>query len=198
VSGLHVQASAIDSLCIALPLWIADVVDRSQTFPDDESRVRLAIQLARENVERQTGGPFGAAIFEARSGRLVSVGVNLVAPLSNSVLHAETVAIMFAQRDVGSFTLATQSDHTSHVLATSCAPCAMCLGAIHWSGVSRVLIGATRDDATRIGFDEGPVFPESIAYLERNGIHFVDGIARDSAVAVFDRYIELGRPIYNG
>jgi len=74
----------------------------------------------------------------------------------------------------------------------------MCLGAIHWSGLSRVLIGATRDDAMNIGFDEGPVFPESIAYLERNGIAFADGIARERAIAVLQRYVDLGRPIYNG
>jgi len=187
-----------DQLRITLPPWIAEVVDPSQLFTDDESRVQLAVRLACENVERGTGGPFGAGIFDERSGRLVAVGVNLVEPQSNSVLHAETVAIMFAQQAVGSFTLGAHPGQASHVLATSCAPCAMCLGAVHWSGVSRVLIGATREDATQMGFDEGPVFPESIAYLEHNGIQFVDGIARDSAIAVFERYIELGRPIYNG
>jgi tRNA(Arg) A34 adenosine deaminase TadA len=198
VSARHAEIASADPLRITLPPWIADAIDPSQRFDDDESKVGLAIHLAHENVERGTGGPFGAAIFEERSGRLVSVGVNLVAPLANSVLHAEIVAIMFAQRAVGTFTLNANPPHTRHVLATSCAPCAMCLGAVHWSGLSRVLIGATRDDAMSIGFDEGPVFPESIAYLERNGIGFVDGIARERAIAVLQRYVDLGRPIYNG
>lgn len=193
----NAHAAAGDPLCVTMPSWIPDVVDLSQTFSDDDSRVRLAVRLAHENVERGTGGPFGSAIFDESSGRLLSVGVNLVEPLSNSVLHAEIVAIMFAQRALGTYTLGARSGQSLHVLATSCAPCAMCLGAVNWSGVSRVLIGATREDATRIGFDEGPVFPESIAYLERNGIQFVEGIARDAALAVFQRYIELGRPIYN-
>lgn len=187
-----------DQLRVALPSWIHDIVGVARSFTDDQSRVALAIRLAHENVERGTGGPFGAAVFEETSGRLVSVGVNLVEPLSNSVLHAEIVALMFAQQAAGTFTLAAQGDGPSYVLATSCAPCAMCLGAVHWSGVSRVLIGATRDDAMEIGFDEGPVFPESISYLERNGVQFVDGIAREAARAVLQRYIELGRPLYNG
>ncbi len=183
---------------VALPSWIDEVVDASRVFADDTSRVELAIQLARENVERGTGGPFGAAVFDDQSGRLVSVGVNLVEQLGNSVLHAEVVAIMYAQQAVGTFSLGGDATGSSHALATSCAPCAMCLGAVHWSGLSRVLIGASREDATGIGFDEGPVFPESITYLERNGVEFVNGIAQDTARAVLQRYTALGRPLYNG
>jgi tRNA(Arg) A34 adenosine deaminase TadA len=149
-------------------------------------------------VEHGTGGPFGAAVFEEATGRLVSVGVNLVETRDNAVLHAEVVALMFAQRALGSYTLASPPAPVAHVLATSCAPCAMCLGAVHWSGVSRVLIGATRDDAMAIGFDEGPVFPESVRYLEARGITFVEGIERASARAVLQRYRELGGPLYNG
>src|SRR3546814_19963070 len=47
-----------------------------------------------------------------------------------------------------------------HELFSSCEPCAMCLGATLWSGVTRLVFAATRDDATRLNFDEGPVFPE--------------------------------------
>jgi tRNA(Arg) A34 adenosine deaminase TadA len=184
-------------IVVVLPSWIAEVIGDARVYDDDQARVDLAIRLAQENVERGTGGPFGAAVFEETSGRLVSVGVNLVERLGNSILHAETVAIMFAQQAMGTFTLAAQGEQHGHVLATSCAPCAMCLGAVHWSGLSRVLIGATREDAMNIGFDEGPVFPDSITYLERNGIQFVEGISRESACAVFQRYIELGRPLYN-
>ncbi len=185
------------SISITLPAWIDDVVDWSSPCQTAEARVQLAILLARENVDRKTGGPFGAAVFHASSGRLVAVGVNMVEPEQNAVLHAEVVALMFAQRGLESFTLAAPPLAESYVLATSCAPCAMCLGAVHWSGVSRVEGGATREDASAIGFDEGPVFPESIAYLERKGIIFVDGIARAEARDVLQRYQLLGRALYN-
>ncbi len=186
------------SLTIVQPDWLEDVIDYSVRCNSDAEQVALAIRLAKENVEQASGGPFGAAVFEAQSGRLVSVGVNLVEPYSNVALHAEVVALMFAGRELGTFSLASPPHRVAYVLATSCAPCAMCLGAVHWTGVSRVVAGATREDATAIGFDEGPVFPESLAYLERNGTVCVEGVQREAARAVLERYVALGRAVYNG
>ena len=182
---------------ITNPDWVRDVVDVHRAYTDDDARVRLAIALARENVMRGTGGPFGAAVFEAESGRLVGIGTNGVIRLNNSSAHAEVVALMMAEASLGSFTL--QSDGMPrHELFSSCEPCAMCLGATLWSGVTRLVFAATREDATRLSFDEGPVFPESYAYLEQRGITIERGRLRDEANAVFDLYLERGGPIYNG
>jgi tRNA(Arg) A34 adenosine deaminase TadA len=74
----------------------------------------------------------------------------------------------------------------------------MCLGATLWSGVSRVVWAATRDDAFRLAFDEGPVFPQSYEYLRRRGIEFREGLLRDEARAVFALYQQRGGAIYNG
>src|SRR5213075_1983235 len=106
-----------------------------------------------------------AAVFEAQSGRLVSVGMNSVVRLNNCTLHGEMVAFMMAQQRLKSFTLSAPGMPV-HELFTSCEPCAMCLGATLWSGVKRVAYGATRDDATKLNFEEGPVFPASYKYLE--------------------------------
>jgi tRNA(Arg) A34 adenosine deaminase TadA len=107
------------------------------------------------------------------------------------------VAFMMAQRRVGSFTLQA-AGMPAHELVTSCEPCAMCLGATLWSGVRRVVYGALREDASRLNFDEGPVFPESYRYLEQRGIEIVRGVRRDEARAVLDRYRETRGRIYNG
>ena len=181
---------------ITNPIWVRDVVDFHRPYPDDDARVRVAIALARENVARATGGPFGAAVFEAESGRLVAVGTNGVVRLNNSSAHAEVVALMMAEAALGSFTL-HEDGKARHELFSSCEPCAMCLGATLWSGVSRLVFAATREDATRLSFDEGPVFPESYAYLERRGIAIERGRLRAEANAVFDLYLERGGPIYN-
>ncbi|WP_449357388.1 nucleoside deaminase [Alishewanella longhuensis] len=101
----------------------------------------LAIELSRQNVLRGTGGPFGSAIFEVDSGKLISVGVNRVMPLSNSSAHGEMVAIMLAEQAVQSFSLA--ADGVKRELFTSCEPCAMCLGGTLWSGVKRLVCAAT-------------------------------------------------------
>jgi tRNA(Arg) A34 adenosine deaminase TadA len=186
----------LHELSIALPHWVDEVVDWSRSYATDEERMRLAITLAAENVARGTGGPFGAVIVEEEAGRLVSVGMNRVVPENNSILHAEVLAFMLAQRRLGSYTLGAPG-LPAHTLVSSCDPCAMCLGATLWSGVRRLVCGATRDDAMKARFDEGPVFRESYRYLEDKGITIVHGVLRQEARAVLDRYAASGE-IYNG
>jgi tRNA(Arg) A34 adenosine deaminase TadA len=183
-------------LSIGLPDWVLQVVEPGLEHHSDEARMRVAISLARENVIRGTGGPFGAAIFEAGSGRLAGVGVNLVVPLHNSCLHAEMLAFMTAQAGRQSYTLAGPG-LPAHELFTSCEPCAMCLGASLWSGVKRVAWAATRDDADKLAFDEGPVFASSYKYLRRRGLSFTPEVLRTEAQQVFTLYGERGGEIYN-
>jgi tRNA(Arg) A34 adenosine deaminase TadA len=180
---------------IDYPEWVDEVLDWGRTYATDEDRMRLAIVVARENVERGTGGPFGAAVFESGSGRLVSVGMNSVVRLDNCALHGEMMAFMMAQQRVGSFTL--KREGVRHELFTSCEPCAMCLGATLWSGVGRLVCGAAREDATRLSFEEGPVFPESYRYLEDRGIEIVHSVLRDEARAVLQLYRSRSGKIYN-
>lgn len=181
---------------VEYPNWIGDVMDPDTVLSTDEDRMRLAITLARENVTRGTGGPFGAVVVERGTGRLVAAGLNSVLRYNNSVLHGEVVAIMMAQQRLGSWTLAAEG-MPDHELVTSCEPCAMCLGAVHWSGVRRLVCGATRDDATSTDFDEGPVFPESYRYLEARGVEIVRGVLREDARAVLVEYRERGGTVYN-
>ena len=182
---------------VDLPDWVSDIAERGRVYRDDESRMRLAIALSRANVEHGTGGPFGAAIFERASGRLVAVGMNSVLRLNNSTLHGEMVAFMMAQREVGAFSLSAPGQ-PEHELFTSCEPCAMCLGATLWSGVRRVVYGAGREDASRLNFEEGPVFPASYAYLEERGIEIVRDVLRDEARVVLELYRQKNGKIYNG
>ena len=182
---------------ISLPAWVDEVVDWDRRYENDATRMRLVIALSRENVVRRTGGPFAAAVFESESGALVGVGVNCVERLGNAVLHGEIVAIMFAQHHVGTFTLGG-ADAPVRELVSSCEPCAMCLGATLWSGVHRLAFAAGREDATALAFEEGPVFPESYAYLERCGLRIDRGLLRAEASEVLRLYREMGGLIYNG
>ncbi len=182
---------------IELPGWVEQLVDFGRVYPTVADRMRLAILLSRENILRETGGPFGAAVFESETGRLVSVGVNLVVPLRNSALHGEMVAFMMAQASLRTFTL-NADNLPAHELVTSCDPCAMCLGATLWAGVRKVICGATREDAGEIFFDEGPVFPESYAYLESRGVEVIHGVLREEAREVLGLYARKSGTIYNG
>lgn len=181
---------------IEYPPWVKEVVDWNGRLASDEDRMRLAIQLSRENVERGTGGPFGAVIVERESGRVVSVGMNSVIRSNNCTLHGEMVAFMMAQQRLGSYTLAAPG-MPEHELVTSCDPCAMCLGATLWSGVRRIVTGAAREDATALRFEEGPVFAQSYTYLEERGIQIKRNVLRAEARAVLELYRARGGPIYN-
>ena len=181
---------------VEYPDWVDSVVDWTRTYSSDADKMRLAIDVSRVNVERGTGGPFGAAIFE-ESGKIVAVGMNSVVRYNNCLLHGETMAMMMAQRVVNSFTL-NAPNLPVHEMFTSCEPCAMCLGASLWSGVRRIVCGAARDDATRLNFEEGPVFPESYKYLEDRGIEIVRQVLREEARAVLELYRSNNGKIYNG
>jgi tRNA(Arg) A34 adenosine deaminase TadA len=183
-------------LRVDLPAWAAAREEDHRRYATDEARMRLTIEMAAANVANGTGGPFGAAIFESESGLLVALGVNSVVRLRNSVLHAEMVAFMRAQAQVGAYSLASPG-LPAHTLYSSCDPCAMCLGAALWAGVSRIVCGATRQDAIALRFDEGPVFPESYEYLVRRGITVEHGVLRDEARAPLEHYRARGGVIYN-
>ena len=179
------------------PSWVDSIVEWEHRYASDDEKMRLAIAVSRENVVRGTGGPFGAAIFERDSGRIVAVGMNSVVRMNNCTLHGEMVAFMMAQRRIGSFTLHSAS-LPAHELFSSCEPCAMCLGATLWSGVRRVVCGAAREDASRLNFEEGPVFPESYRYLEDRGIAIEHNVLREEARAVLELYRTTSGKIYNG
>ncbi len=183
-------------LVLRLPDWLRRLwAEQEHAFDTTEAKMRFVIELASRNVERQTGGPFGAAIFDGNSGRLIAPGVNIVEPSNCSLAHAEMVAIALAQQVVGSYDLGAGEMFCE--LVTSTEPCAMCLGAIPWSGVRRVLCGARGEDACAIGFDEGAKPPDWVGALRDRRIEVVQDLCRTEAQAVLQHYRTTGGRIYN-
>jgi len=179
-----------------VPGWLVErAASAAALLPAVEERMRLAIALSRENLARQTGGPFGAAVFDAE-GRLIAAGANLVTSANCSMLHAEVVAIMLAQKRLGRYDL-SDGGRTACELVTSTEPCVMCFGAVHWSGVTRLVCGARGCDAARAGFDEGPKPGRWWETLERRGVRVRRDVLRAEAAAVLDDYAARGGCIYN-
>ena len=182
---------------LELPGWVGELLaGEDRNYPTAEERMGLAVGLARENVRRGTGGPFGAAIFERETGRLLAPGVNLVVGSGCSVFHAEMVAIMVAQKTLGTFDLG-DARVPAHELVTSTEPCAMCLGAVPWSGVRGLVCGARDEDARAVGFDEGAKMEAWIPALEERGIAVTRDVMREEAAAVLKEYAVSGGEIYN-
>lgn len=177
-------------LHLTLPAWIHEHVDGQALYPDDESRVALAIRLSRLNVDHRSGGPFGAAVFTG-DGRLVGVGVNRVVPHNCSAAHAEVMALATSQQRMQRFRL--NQDGGRFVLATSSQPCCMCYGAVVWAGIDELLIGARADDVQSLaGFDEGPLPDDWAGELEKRGIAIKRDLLREQAREVLRDYGESG------
>ncbi len=184
---------------LILPGWVDDFVSDWLSQPAAglvtvEQRMRLAIALAAQNVCNQTGGPFGAIVVAHDTGTLVGAGVNLVTSLRLSMAHAEIVALSLAQRALDSWDLGSMGDMQ---LVTSCEPCAMCFGAVPWSGVSSIACGARRQDAAAAGFDEGDKPLDWAASLQKRGIAVTRDILRSDAARVLRDYADQAGAIYN-
>jgi tRNA(Arg) A34 adenosine deaminase TadA len=198
--------SGLDSstpLVISLPDWLIayEKTLKETIYRTNEEMMAVAVEISRLNVEHKSGGPFGCAIFErdlsTNTCRIFSVGANRVMPLHNSSLHGEMTALQFAERKLQHFSLKTEKDSPKeYVMCTSCEPCAQCLGGTLWAGPAEMICGASKDDAEAIGFNEGPVFPESYVSLEENGIKVTKGVLQKEAAAILNQYAETGT-IYN-
>lgn len=178
-------------LHLTLPPWVGEVADTRKRYLSDEDRMGLAIELARQNVARSHGGPFGAAVFH-EDGRLVAAGVNRVVPQTCSAAHAEMMAYMLAQQRLSSFRLNAEGNGR-FILATSAQPCCQCYGATVWAGIDALLIGARSEDVEALTtFDEGPLPADWVAQLERRGIAVRRDILREQACAVLADYGQGG------
>jgi len=175
-----------------LPDWVFSECDLLTPRHRDEDRMDLAIELSRRNVEHG-GGPFGAVVFERETGAVLAPGMNLVMPQASSLLHAEIVAMMFAQARAQSFTLARLNCE----LFTSSEPCVQCLGACYWSGLSRLVCAAPVALAEAVGFDEGPRAADWKEQLTVRGTQVVTGLKAELAGEILSKYAEAGGFRYN-
>ncbi|WML38021.1 nucleoside deaminase [Neobacillus sp. OS1-2] len=118
----------------------------------EEIFMKMAVDVAYDNVITNGGGPFGAVIV--KNGQVISVGRNQVTTIKDPTAHAEMQAIRAACKVLNSFQL------TDCELYTSCEPCPMCLGAIFWARLKIVYYGCTNEDAAKIGFDDQFIYQQ--------------------------------------
>jgi len=183
------------ALHVDLPEFLARANAAPRTLPGAEARMRFVLALARENVAHG-GGPFAAAVFERAGGRLLGAGANRVVASHCSAAHAEILALSLAQARAGTHDLGAAGLPACELVA-SAEPCAMCLGAVIWSGVRGLVCGATGDDVVALGFDEGPRPADWTAELQSRGIVVATGLLRDEAREILRAYRAGGGPIYN-
>ncbi|UUU36250.1 nucleoside deaminase [Streptomyces sp. CA-210063] len=176
---------------VSLPAWIDDALaDVPAVIADREDRMRLVHRLADRNWREGDGGPFAAVVAEQDSGRIVSVGVNVVLATGVSSAHAEVVALGLAQQAAGDWDLGGKGMPT-HELVVNWRPCVQCYGAAMWSGVRGLVVAGEGPELEEITtFDEGPLGEDWAEQFEARGIKVVKDVLRDEALAVFRDYRE--------
>ena len=145
----------------------------------DRQFMTRAIELARNGVATNDGGPFGCVVV--KNGEIIGEGNNRVTSTNDPTAHAEVVAIRDACKRLGSFQL---DDCTIY---TSCEPCPMCLGAIYWARPEKVFFACTRDDAAEIGFDDNFIYEELEKSNEEREMVLMN-LMRDEALELFQNW----------
>lgn len=101
---------------------------------DDRRFVELALMEARTAFDMDEV-PVGAVVVN--KGRVIGRGHNLTETLNDVTAHAEMQAITAAANTLGGKYL---PDSTLYVTVE---PCVMCAGAIGWSQIRRIVVGAS-------------------------------------------------------
>lgn len=176
---------------LSIPRELAEAA-QGLVAADPEARMHAVLEWGFINI-RQGGGPFAAGVFDLDSGACISVGVNRVVDHRCSVAHAEMMALMLAQQEVGSHNLAERGPL---VLCTSAQPCSQCYGALPWSGVRAMEFGADRQSVEAIGFDEGPYPDDWRERLSERNIRVEGPLLLAEATALLEAYRDQGGPLY--
>jgi len=143
---------------------------------DHDKFMRMAIELAENNVVQGQGGPFGAVIV--KDGMVIARSANKVVPTNDPTAHAEISAIRLACQELETFNL------EGCVIYTSCEPCPMCLGAIYWARIDHIYYANTKADAAAIGFDDKFIYDELDLPMEKRKLPVVQ-LLRDEALQAF-------------
>ena len=147
--------------------------------------MKIAKELAEDNLKTNKGGPFGACVV--KNGEIIGIGSNHVLCDNDPTAHAEIVAIRNACRTLETY------DLSDCELYTSCYPCPMCLSAIIWSNIKKVYYGNTKEDAADIGFRDDFIY-EFISKLtdskEDKSVLELKSMDREETIKAFEKFKE--------
>ena len=147
--------------------------------------MRIAKELAEDNIKTNVGGPFGACIV--KDNKIIGKGSNHVLANNDPTAHAEVMAIRDACKNINSY------DLSGCELYTSCYPCPMCLSAIIWANIKTVYYGNTKKDAAEIGFRDDFIYnyiKNLTENLEENETLILKSMNREETIKTFQKFKE--------
>lgn len=146
----------------------------------DQHFIRKAIEIGRQGMQAKLGGPFGALIV--KDGEVIGRSSNRVTSTNDPTAHAEVKAIREACQRLGDFSLA------GCVLYASCEPCPMCLGAIYWARLDRIVYAASDEDAAKAGFDDQFIYQELERPIKERSLP-TDQILKEEGAQLFQEWV---------
>ncbi len=148
---------------------------------EDRKYMFEAIRLAKEGMNKQGVGPFGAIVV--KNGEVIGRGVNQVTSDNDPTAHAEVIAIRDACKTLGHFQL------EDCIIYSSCEPCPMCLGAIYWARPEKLFYACSREDAAAINFDDALIYREISLEPEDRKIPGIQ-LLREEGKEVFKQWVK--------
>jgi len=145
----------------------------------NEALLREAIALSIEKMEAGEGGPFGAIVV--KDGDVIGRGWNCVTSANDPTAHAEVMAIRDACEALDTF------DLSGCELYASCEPCPMCLAAIYWARLDKLIFAGGRNDAADAGFADEFIYEEVSKPWKNRELPTEQGLAEEARVA-FDTW----------
>ena len=116
----------------------------------EKNHMEIAIQEAKEGLQKKEGGPFGAVI--TKNNEIIARAHNMVLQTNDPTSHAEITCIRKACAKLGKF------DLSDCVIYSTCQPCPMCYGAIHWAKIPKCIYGCVAEDAEKGGFSDRAIY----------------------------------------
>lgn len=127
----------------SLPRQIATTRPRRTGPAQDMEQMAAIAAFTARSLKTASPRPFGASIVHSRTGKVLLRALNAVRQEFDPSAHAETRAIRLAAKRMKRISLA------GYTLYSTCEPCPMCMSAVLWAGLDRVVYGATIADANR-------------------------------------------------
>jgi len=173
-TNLHGRRAIITTLAAAALLPAGHLVAATNASPDDERFMRIALDEAR-----QGDSPFGAVIV--RDGQILARGRNLGRTNADPTAHGEMIAIRHCLDEHGSTAL------RGSTLYTTGEPCAMCMGAILWCRVGRLVFAVSVEQLATTRDQIMISSAEIVAKAPFVPITITGGVLADEATQLFGK-----------
>ena len=147
----------------------------------DEEYMKIAIELSKKAYY-----PYGAIIV--KDDKIIGRSDTDVLVSKTAYSHAELRAIEDAMEHLGGHLCAEGGKGCT--IYSSCEPCAMCMGAILYTGIERLVYGATLEDSKECVNNILAHAKDVASICKNRKISIIPECERDEAVKVLKKWKE--------